>query len=152
MVAWNFFLVPFLFALSFTPMTTFLIVRIMLWKPLSLALKLWRTWTDPPLRCCYTKSMHWLWRVARNSINTKPCTWRRSLLPVPPMPTMRNSPITQSRFRRYASACTSLKSKFKAYFLALFSERDYGKVWQSLAKVSLVLQSVPCPVPPPDLS
>ena len=46
------------------------------------------------------------------------------------------------------------KDQFKAYFLALFSDRDYGKVLESLAKVDKSLRQcrsrvrgVPGPVP-----
>ena len=67
------------------------------------------------------------------------------------MPTIRNSPITQSHCKKYVSACTSLKINFKLIFWPFSPTMIMNRFWSpwlklTRASLSLVL---PCAVLPP---
>ena len=67
------------------------------------------------------------------------------------MPTIRNSPITQSHCKKYASACTSLKINLKLIFWPFSPTMIMNRFWSpwlklTRASLSLVL---PCAVLPP---
>jgi hypothetical protein len=74
-------------------------------------------------------------------ISTPLWLWRKTLLWSPRIPNTRRRPFLSAATRALRDRLEKPVEQFQAYFMALFSDKDYSKVLDSIAKVDKALRA-----------